>query len=281
MRGAPPRASGLKAPSTLAEASPQPRILRFEGAVNLRDFGGYVTEDGGRVSRGCLFRCGTLADLTDGGKRAFAELDVRLICDLRRADEKAAEPTPELAGAPDRLEIPIDPGSAVAMRERLAEGGLTLKERIDFMVGINRDLASNHAEDYARMFERLLELEDGAFLVHCSAGKDRTGFACALVLHALGVSEATVLEDYLLTNEALDYEDYVLKRIRSRLWADLEADRESTMALFGVRPEYLRSAYDAIAAEFEGVEHYIEQAICLDNAARQRLRSKYVIRAEA
>ena len=261
----------------LEGASAQPRILRFDGAVNLRDFGGYAAEDGGQVVRGRLFRCGTLADLTDAGKRAFAALDVQLICDLRRADEKAAEPTPELAGAPSRLEIPIDPGSAAAMRERLNDGGLTLKERIEFMVGINRDLASNHAEDYARMFERLLELEDGAFLVHCSAGKDRTGFACALILHALGVSEVTVLEDYLLTNEALDYEGYVLKRIRSRLWTDLEADRESTMALFGVRPEYLRSAYAAIAAEFEGVEHYLEQAIGLDSAARERLRSRYVV----
>ena len=268
-------------PSSLAKAAPQPRILRFEGAVNLRDFGGYTTGDGGQVAGGRLFRCGTLTDLSDAGKRAFADLDVKLICDLRRADEKSAEPTPELAGAPGRLEIPIDPGSAVAMRERLAEGGLSLKERIDFMVGINRDLANNHAEDYARMFERLLELEDGGFLVHCSAGKDRTGFACALILHALGVSEATVFEDYLLTNEALDYEGYVLKRIRSRLWADLEADRESTMALFGVRPEYLRSAYDVIAAEFEGVEHYIEQAIGLDGGARQRLRARYVVGARA
>ena len=263
--------------STLSEVSSRPRILRFEGAVNLRDFGGYATEDGGRVTRGRLFRCGTLADLTAAGRRSFAGLGVKLICDLRRADEKAAEPTPELANAPGRLEIPIDPGSAMVMRERLTEGNVTLKERIDFMVGINRDLARDHAEDYARMFERLLELEDGGFLVHCSAGKDRTGFACALILHALGVSEATVLEDYLLTNEALDYEGYVLRRIRSRLWADLEADRGSTLALFGVRPEYLHSAYDAIAAQFEGVEHYIEQAIGLDLAARRRLRSRYVV----
>ncbi len=271
--------SGSDSPQSQAAA--QRRILRFEGSVNLRDFGGYATESGSRVVTGRLFRCGTLADLTEVGKRAFAALDVKLICDLRRGDEKAAEPTPELANAPGRLEIPIDPGSAVVMRQRLNDGGLTLKERIDFMVGINRELASNHAEDYARMFQRLLELEDGAFLVHCSAGKDRTGFACALILHALGVPEATVLEDYLLTNEAMDYEGYVLKRIRSRLWADLEADRESTMALFGVRPEYLRSAYDAIAAEFEGVEHYIEQAIGLDSAARKRLRSRYVISSES
>ena len=261
----------------MARAAPEPRVLPVQGAVNLRDFGGYATAQGGWVTPGRLLRCGTLADLTEAGQRDFAALDVKLICDLRREEEKTAEPTPELAGAPSRLEIPIDPGSAVVMRERLTEGGLTLKERIDFMVGINRDLADHHAEDYARMFEGLLELESGAFLVHCSAGKDRTGFACALILHALGVSEATVLEDYLLTNEALDYEGYVLKRIRSRLWADLEADRESTMALFGVRPEYLRSAYDAIAAEFEGVEQYIEQAIGLDRAARQRLRSRFVI----
>ncbi|MFW6092624.1 MAG: tyrosine-protein phosphatase [Pseudomonadota bacterium] len=252
------------------------RTIPLPGAVNLRDFGGYTTEDGRRVRRRRLFRSGTLTHLSEEARARFSELNVDLICDLRRPDEKSREPTPFPYHAPRRLEIPIDPGSATAMRERLAMDGLSLKERIDFMVGINRDLARDHAEDYARMFEALLELDDGAFLVHCSAGKDRTGFACALILHSLGVDEETVLEDYLLTNEAMDYEGYVLPRMAAHFERSETPDREAVMALAGVRPEYLRAAFDAIEAEFEGVEHYIERAVGLDAAARELLRSRFV-----
>ncbi len=252
------------------------RLIALPGAVNLRDFGGYATTDGGRVRRRRLYRSGTLTHLSDGARLRFAELGVALICDLRRPEETAEEPTPFSPHAPRRLEIPIDPGSAVAMRKRLAEDALGLKERIDFMVGINRELARDHAGDYARMFEALLAVEEGGFLVHCAAGKDRTGFACALILHALGVPEETVLEDYLLTNEAMDYEGYVLPRLMARYESSATPDRESVMALAGVRPEYLKAAFEAIEAEFEGVEHYIERAVGLDAAARELLRSRFV-----
>lgn len=243
------------------------------GAVNLRDFGGYATADGRTVRRRRLYRSGTLTHLSAQAQQAFAELDVGLICDFRRDEERREEPTPFPPDAPRRLEIPIDPGSAVAMRQQLREDSVDLKQRIDFMVGINRELARDHAADYARMFEALLELEQGAVLVHCAAGKDRTGFACALILHALGVPEETVLEDYLLTNEAMDFEGYVLPRL-ARWEPTAIPDRESVMALAGVRPEYLRAAYEAIEAEFEGVEHYIERAVGLDAAARNVLRGR-------
>jgi protein-tyrosine phosphatase len=252
------------------------RTIALEGAVNLRDFGGYATEDGRTVRRGRLFRSGSLAHLTDQAQQAFHELGVELICDLRRPDEKHEEPTPFPLHRPRRLEIPIDPGSAIVMREQLTQAELDLKARIDFMVAINRDLARDHAEDYARMFEALLEMDEGAFLVHCSAGKDRTGFACALILHTLGVPEQTVLEDYLLTNQAMDFEGYILPRLTARYGHRPTPDREAVMALAGVRPEYLRAAYQAIEDEFEGVEHYIERAVGLDARAREHLRARLV-----
>ncbi len=248
--------------------------IDLPGAVNLRDFGGYGTEDGRRVCRHRLYRSGSLAHLSDTAKHAFAELGIDLICDLRREDEKREEPTPEFSHAPRRIEIPIYPGSAVRMRAAAGRGEMTLADRIEFMVLVNRDLARTHTEAYARMFEALLELEDGAFLVHCSAGKDRTGFACALILHALGVPEETVLEDYLLTNETLDIDGYMMQLLR-RHGYELAEDRESLMALIGVRPEYLEAAFDAIESEFVGVEEYLERAIGLDAMARAKLRDRY------
>jgi protein-tyrosine phosphatase len=146
----------------------------------------------------------------------------------------------------------------------------------DFMVRINRELARYHAEDYARMFEGLLELQGAGFLVHCSAGKDRTSFASALILHALGVPQQTVLEDYLLTNEALDFEGHILPMLTERYGASPDMDRDTLMAVAGVRPEYLQAAFETIEAEFECVEHYLERAVGLDIATRAVLRSWYL-----
>jgi protein-tyrosine phosphatase len=252
------------------------RIIDIPGAINLRDFGGYMTEDGRHVRMGRLFRSGALAHLDADGQAAFARLGITLICDLRRDEERHEEPTPMPHGTPSRLEIPIDPGSAIALRAGMVDTTLTAKQRIDFMVQINHELARDHTEDYARMFEGLLALEDGGFLVHCAAGKDRTGFACALILHTLGVPEHTVMEDYLLTNTTMDYERFLLPKLRARYGDEIALDRESIMALAGVRPEYLRAAYAAIEADFEGVEHYIEDAIGLDAGARDRLRARYL-----
>lgn len=255
----------------------QERTLRLPGAVNLRDFGGYETEDGRQVRRRRLYRSGSLTRLSPAAQQAFVEdLRVHTICDLRRPDEREEEPTPFPPDRPRRVEIPIDPGSAIAMRSEFTRRQVPVEERIAFMVAINEELARHHREDYARMFEALLDIEDGGFLLHCAAGKDRTGFGCALILHALGVDEQVVLEDYLLTNEVMDFEGYILPRLQARFGPDMPLDHEEVMALAGVRPEYLRAAYAAIEEEFEGVEYYLERAVGLDAAAREVLRQRFV-----
>ena len=250
------------------------RTLTLEGAVNLRDFGGYDTRHERPVRRGRLFRSGSLARLPDTSQQALLRLGVGLICDLRGAPEKEAAPTPFPPHAPRRMEIPIDPGSAARLYRELGRSRLSLKQSIDFMVNINRELARDHADDYARMFEGLMALGDSGFLVHCSAGKDRTGFACALILHALGVPRETVLEDYLLTNQALDFDGHILPMLTERYGAPPDMDREAIMAVAGVRVEYLEAAIEAIEAEFEGVEQYLERAVGLDRAAREVLCSR-------
>ncbi len=256
------------------------RNIPLSGAINLRDFGGYATVDGGTVRRGRLFRSGALAGLSETAQQTFGKLGIGLICDLRRDEEKLAHPTPLPQAAPRRLEIPISPGSGEAMYAALSESMLSASQCIQFMVDINRDLARDHAADYARMFEGLLELGDQGFLVHCAAGKDRTGFACALILHALGVAEETVLEDYMLTNEYLDIESEITARFIAHFGPRERPDPEFVRALSGVRPEYLRAAYETMENEYRSVEHYLERAIGLDAAARELLRSRFVVKAQ-
>lgn len=255
------------------------RNIPLSGAINLRDFGGYPTADGGVVRRGRLFRSGALAGLSQTAQQTFGKLGIGLICDLRRDEERLAHPTPFPRDAPRRLEIPISPGSGEAMYIALSERMLSASECVEYMVDINRDLARDHAADYARMFEGLLELGDEGFLVHCAAGKDRTGFACALILHALGVAEETVFEDYLLTNDHLDIGSEIMAKFIAHYGPRERPEPEFLRALGGVRPEYLRAAYEAIESEFKGVEQYLERAIGLDAGARELLRSRFVITA--
>lgn len=251
------------------------RILDVDGAVNLRDIGGYQSVGGGTVKFGSLYRSGMLAHLTDEGKAQFADLDVKLICDLRREDEKAEDPTVLDPVEFPRLELPIDPGSAIEMRKRLA-AGLSADERAEYMTALTAELPIDHAESYATMFDALLGLDEGGFLVHCSAGKDRTGVAIALILHSLGVPKATVLNDYLFTNEAIDYEGFVLPRLARRYEPDAVHDKEAIMAIAGVRAQYLEAAYLSIEQAFDDVEAYLHGALKLTPAHLAGLRKRYL-----
>ena len=251
------------------------RIIGIPGAVNLRDFGGYPGHQQHSIRRGKLFRSGAMDRLGEDGIAQFNALGIQTICDLRRPEERVQEPTPDGIRA-KRVEIPMDPGSAIAMRAALADQDLDAQARIDFMVAINHELAASHQDDYARLFEALLQTEEGGFLVHCAAGKDRTGFAAALILHALGVEASAILSDYLFTNLALDLEGHVLPRMR-RYYGDRPLpDLEAIMAIAGVRPEYLQAAYNAIAADFTSIERYLEDALGIDQDRRHRLRRRYL-----
>ena len=252
-----------------AEPTTWQRRVFAPGAVNLRDFGGYETNLG-RVRRGLLYRGGYMTHITGVGAQVWENLGIALICDLRRPDERDEYPTPFEV---PRLEIGIDPGNAQNLRDALARGDAdSVEQRRAFMQGINADLVRHHGADFRQVFDGLLGLQAGGFLVHCTAGKDRTGLACALILAALGVSEPEIFNDYLLTNAALDSQGRLLARLPLRRPADSNAVR----ALEGVHESYLRAAFDVMAAEFGGVQGYLRDAVGLEPAERDALRARYL-----
>ncbi len=249
-------------------------LLGLEGAVNLRDFGGYRTRFG-RVRRHCLYRSGALSGLADEVAGSFAER-LAVVCDLRREDERGAEPSPEPIAARPTRHIPMDPGSAIEMRERLLREELDTDQRIAYMRAINEELARDHIDDYRRLIAALVEVGDGGFLVHCSAGKDRTGWACALILTALGVPWPQVMADYLMTNAVLDFDNYLLPRLRAA-YPQRHFDPDSVRAISGVRREYLeaarRAAVEVHGSDFEG---YLREVLGIDDALREALRARLI-----
>ncbi|HKI74087.1 MAG TPA: tyrosine-protein phosphatase [Pseudomonadales bacterium] len=252
------------------EALKLPRFISLEGGINFRDFGGYRTRQG-VVKWRKLFRSGSLAMLPAESGPIFAELKISAICDLRRDDEVELSPSPVHPPFDCRLHIPIAPGNSMMLRESLMDPKQTAEDRRQYMVEITRDIARDHHDEYRELFRHLVETPDG-FLLHCTAGKDRTGIGAALILTALGVDEATIMEDYLLSNQSTS----LLERTRSRMNEVYESlDDESIVVISGVRPEYLEAALAEIRRMHGSVDGYLE-AIGVNDEVRQALRAKYV-----
>ncbi len=198
---------GLAVPSFFALQAPDrpiwiagARQLALDGAVNLRDVGGYATDTGRRVRWGTLYRSGHLSQLAATAREEVAALDIRTVCDFRLADERATE-NATLPNNPRLETLAIPPGrNDQHFFHRLFESTDDPTRVVEEMHHLLRAFVIDLAPHYRKMFEVLLETRGpGAVLLNCSAGKERTGVGVALLLLALGVPRATVKHDFLLS----------------------------------------------------------------------------------
>lgn len=181
------------------------RLLPLEGGRNFRDLGGYETIDGQRVKWGEVYRSGVMHALTEADHDYLSDLGIKVVCDLRTAQERNAEPTEWLAGAADYLYFPdpAEDGPASFMSVFQSPDLSPEKVRQAMAEGYS-DMAKQQAPAYREMFSRLASGE-APLAFNCSAGKDRTGIGAALILTALGVPEETVIADYALSEIYVDY----------------------------------------------------------------------------
>ena len=246
------------------------RLLPLEGGFNLRDMGGYATGDGRTVRRGVLFRSGVMSLLTEADEAHLAGLGIATVCDLRRPGERRREPTRwcEPAGV-FYWSRDYDESSGVLgdlLRAAIPDPGAVRQMMID----LYPEILVDHKPSYRFLFERLAA-GHVPLLFNCSAGKDRTGVAAALILSALGVPRETVVEDYLLTNEFADF-GRIMARGEDR---DYERFRKIDPAvirpLLAAEPAYLDAMFDALDRDHGGIDAYLAD-IGVDGPARMRLR---------
>lgn len=245
-------------------------LLRLASADNFRDVAGpgHPTRDGGRVRRGVFYRSNEL-QLTDEDVTSLAGLGIRAIHDLRGSLEVEAHPDVAVPGAEWRhVEIQGIPMELVEGLDDVAAARRVMREVYDAFV---RAAAARAA--YARL---LTTLATGATpqLFHCTAGKDRTGWAAALLLEVAGVDRDTILADYLLTNEvsSATREKY-LALIAEHLGPEKVAVYEPAMA---VEADYLQAAYDAVDADYGSVDGYLHNGLGLGDDLLDALRSRLI-----
>jgi len=253
------------------------QFISVDGSINLRDFGGYTNNAGQIVKKGSLFRCGAMSDIPPHAFDDFAALDIGVICDLRSIEEVDSAPTPTSSPFDCRVHIPIWPGSSNQFQDSVSnkEAGPKKADFIEFMRLVTRDIARDHVEAYKQLIKELMDTERG-FLLHCSAGKDRTGFGAAIILTILGVDHDTVMHDYLVSNESSE----LFLRMRSRMEnnildknLDVKIDDEIIRVLSGVRAEYLTGAFEEIDQHYGGIDGYLE-AIGVTAAEKAHLEAR-------
>ncbi|PJF22423.1 MAG: hypothetical protein CUN56_06050 [Phototrophicales bacterium] len=245
------------------------RHLTIEGAWNVRDIGGLETHHGKRVKRGLIYRSGALSDLTPAGIQQFQTLGIQTICDMRSVEEAQTAPD-YLPPNVQYFHEPLDTEdnqlerllSILIFRRRLKKIMLRTYTRV--MVDRNAPLMG-------RILRRLADPQNRPAIIHCSAGKDRTGVLTALLLGLLGVPESTIIADYTQTN--LAYE-----RI-----AELAANLLQRIAFLGVRPHHVHPLIVADAAvmqytlnhikeRYGSISDYLTTAAGLDEITLQQLR---------
>lgn len=243
--------------------SPRHRRIDFDGAANFRDLGGYPAGGRRRTRWGRLFRADSLGDLTPADLEKLAKLELRGLVDFRLDLERSLKPNRLPNGATIRtLTLGFLPVGTREMLARVRAGEISTADIEREVVGHYRLFVTAHTDEFRRAVLFVADAENHPVLIHCTSGKDRTGFASAVLLLAVGAPRDVVVEDYLLTNR--------YRRDVSHLFGP-RTPREVIDFLLSAQARYLEAALDEIDRRFGSFDDYLAKGLAIDDATRARL----------
>ncbi len=229
--------------------------MNFTSCTNFRTTG---------FIKSVLYRSDHLGALNAEDARQIQALGIRRVLDFRGVSERESAAC-ALPGVTVHS-LAIEPSIVQTLNDLLAAGHeLSAPDVVGHMQETYRGFVRHNTHRFAQFFGHLLESNQPT-VFHCTAGKDRTGFAAALLLHALGASDDEVMSDYLLTNE----------RLKPASLTRLQLPPQVTSVLYRVQPEFLLAAFEAVDADYGGLEGYLQEGLGLRETERVRLRQLYL-----
>ena len=254
------------------------RKLPFTGAHNFRDLGGYKTEDGKTVKWGKIYRSDNLHSLTDEDLKYMKRLNIKSVVDFRSVEERESEPdrlNPDMT----QVLLPIkfqpkelDDDSIKNLMRDLTFGDL---DSSNLLRDFNIVIVEEFTEEYKSFFRHIIENNAEPLVFHCTAGKDRAGFASAMILTILGVPREKVIEDYLLTNTYVkDHVDDKMLEIELKTF--FRADTDNLRKINLVEERYIQAAFDTIDNKWGGMDRYISEALNLNEEDILKLQDFYL-----
>jgi protein-tyrosine phosphatase len=246
------------------------REVKLQGAINFRDIGGYKTKDGKEVKWGKIYRSAEINRLTVTDLEKLEALKIHYVLDFRGPAEVAAG-ADKVPNTAIRISLPAgseDVGDRSKMFKSMSVATVGDSIMLPFYSNIDA-----YPKRYKPMFEALINnSNDSALVYHCTAGKDRTGIATALILYALGVDEQTIMNDYLATNY---YRQSDNGRMRKMLMDNYHMKEAVVDDVLGVKEIYLKTSFEAINKKYGSIEKFLKSEMGLNKSAIKKLKKKY------
>ena len=259
-------------------------LIPFHKLNNTRDLGGMPTADGRRIRSGKLFRSGQLYEADEYDRQKLEEM-LDLVVDLRTKTERSEKPDPDLAGvefcflpALDSFAPGVtrdDQSMQESMQRFLADPDNARKYMCGIYAGfVETETAARPFRDFIRL---LLTEHDKGIMWHCTAGKDRAGFASVIVEEILGVQREEIFADYMATNIWLDKEMQFLYGMVQQHLGNISPKTEQAMQyLFTAQSAFLSASYAKAEELFGGMEGYITESLGITEDEKERLKELYL-----
>ena len=269
------------------------QFIPVNGIINARDLGGYIMQDGRRLRDGMLLRSAHLADATDEDLQYLSSIPIAKVIDFRKDIEMNGKTDRMVPGA-EYIRLEIDASGKIVSQatedeKRLFTGNKQFDVKKFMVMAAFNPMAQRIAqqmypnltndpecrEQFRQFFRLILETTHGAILYHCTQGKDRTGFASALILAALGAGRDTIVADFDATNRV--YEEDVRQCCQNvRLMGGKENEIATVKSFLGANTDNFIKALESIDKEFGTMEAYLKGPIGLTEQDILTLRERYL-----
>jgi protein-tyrosine phosphatase len=255
------------------------RVLPLSGVHNFRDYGDYAVRGGGRLRRGWLYRSGQHRDATPEDLAAICALNLAAVIDLRGDSERRVAPCARPDGFVAKLVFVADETSGLAPHiEAARDVNDPAQAKAAMCAGYREMPFRPRLIQVMRLYFETLAETDGPSLIHCMAGKDRTGLAVALLHTAMGVHHDDIIADYVLTNVAGRAEERIAAgaRVVRRAYGPDMSD-EAVRVLMMVQPEYLEAAFASVRERYGDLDAYLVEVLGVTPERRRQIAARLVV----
>lgn len=241
---------------------------------NFRDIGGLEVQDGRKIRRKLLYRCGSLHRASKADIRNLSELGIDIIVDLRSSEERSKY----------RSRLPVSGNLAVHCLPILDQANSKLLSEVasriwnkdfeDFdvdtiMENTNREFVRDWSDQFANFFRILLSADAKPVLWHCTGGKDRTGFSSAILLRVLGAQMDDIIRDYMISFDHPPLSKWQLRILR--IWRGRQT-ADIIRHLMSVRANWIEAAFDEIDKIWGSFDAYREKALGISDSEVKKLQ---------